>query len=156
MSVEQFAVRESGSYRHTFLSNGFIEPDGTFVEREYQAYAKTTDPRWRGKILNAKKPFGVNGSKQLGRSAPLRSDHEAVKFPVMAYFVARKFHDHPGLAHELRRTVGMLTEGNDWHDNIWGDCHCANADGLHPECLSPGTNWLGLILMTVRADRQVR
>lgn len=148
--IDRFAHRNGGGYTHTFLSNGYIEPDGTFVEREYQAYAKTTDPRWRARILAAPRPFGVDGSKQLGRRAPLRADHDDVKFEVMAYFVARKFRDHPALAHELRKTEGLLIEGNEWHDNIWGNCVCANADGRHPECLAPGLNWLGLILMTVR------
>lgn len=140
-----------GSYDHLPWSNGFIEPDGTFVEAEYQAYAKTADPEKRQWVLEAKKPFGVDGAKQRGRAVPLRPDHDAVKFQVMAAFVGKKFRDHESLREQLVATGRVLmVEGNDWHDNVWGDCTCGNADGKHPRCLEPGLNWLGLILMTWR------
>lgn len=147
MVIDRFAWKEGGRWVHLPPSNGHIEPDGSFVEREYQAYAKTTDPEWREKILACTQPFGPYGSKRLGQSAPLRADHQDVKFPVMALFVTRKFHEHPSLAGWLRDTgTEMLIEGNAWHDNIWGDCRCGR-----PACAQPGANWLGLILMTVRA-----
>ena len=38
-----------------------------------------------------------------------------------------------------------VVEGNTWHDRYWGRCKCVKHEG---ECL----NWLGRILMRVRAD----
>lgn len=150
--IDRFSYREDGRWVHTYLSNGFVEPDGTTVEHEYQAYSKTTDPEWRKKILAAPQPFGPYGAKQLGRQAPLRPDHEEVKFPVMAHFVTKKFRENMVERVHLSATgTELLVEGNTWHDNTWGDCRCGNEDGQHPECLAPGKNWLGLCLMTVRA-----
>lgn len=151
--IDRFSYQEeNGRWVHTYLSNGWIEVDGTTVEHEYQAYAKTTDPEWRKRILAAPQPFGPVGAKRLGRKAPLRPDHETVKFQVMAYYVTKKFRDHPELRALLIRTdQKLLVEGNTWHDNTWGDCRCKNADGRHPGCLTAGLNWLGLCLMTVRA-----
>lgn len=151
--ILRFAIpKETGrGYTHTFLSNGFIEPDGSFVEREYQAYAKSTDPVVQRTIMACQHPFGPNGAKKMGRKATLRPDFEQVKLPVMAFFVEKKFREHPELARMLGATGHVhLEEGNDWHDNVWGNCLCGNADGKHPECLLTGMNHLGVILMTIR------
>lgn len=150
--IDRFVTpKPSGGYEHTFLSNGFIEPDGSFVEREYQAYSKTEDPKKRTWILDAKRPFGKDGAKGRGRSVLIRADHDEVKFQVMSFFVVRKFTEWKELATALLDTgAQLLVEGNDWHDNVWGDCRCENADGKHPECIQSGQNWLGLILMTTR------
>lgn len=149
--IDEFSGRRDGRWWHGPFSNGHVEPDGSFVEAEYQAYAKTTDREKRLWILEARQPFGPDGAKRRGKQVPLRADHETVKFPVMTYFVAKKFREHESLAAELRATgQQLMVEGNDWHDNVWGDCRCANADGRHPECAVPGRNWLGMILMVVR------
>jgi predicted NAD-dependent protein-ADP-ribosyltransferase YbiA (DUF1768 family) len=137
-------------YIHGPLSNGFIEPDGTFVEAEYQAYAKTVDPVQRERILAATRPFGRDGAKSLGRKVELRPDHARIAVPVMAFFVARKFREHPVLANFLIATADYkLIEGNDWHDDDWGDCRCG-----HERCAARGKNQLGVILMTLRAVMQ--
>ena len=39
-----------------------------------------------------------------------------------------------------------LVEGNEWHDNYWGNCTCDNCKDI------PGRNQLGKTLMKVRAD----
>lgn len=139
--IDRFSVRQpTGSYEHTFLSNGFIEPDGSFVEREYQAYAKTKDLGKRAWILAAEKPFGKDGAKRRGRQVQLRPDHDEVKFQVMSFFVARKFREWEELRVQILATGNnLLVEGNDWHDNVWGDCQCG-----HVSCREPGLNWLGL------------
>lgn len=143
--IDEFSIRTDRGWEHTFLSNGHIEPDGTFVEREYQA-AKTLDPELSAKILACDKPFGLNGSKRMGREVDLRPDWNQVKFQVMARLVLRKFLDHPSLSGSLLETNdALLIEGNSWHDNIWGDCRCGRL-----ECLEPGLNWLGHVLMGVR------
>jgi ribA/ribD-fused uncharacterized protein len=143
--IDSFSTKIASGWKHSFLSNGYAEPDGTFVEREYQA-CKTSDPEYAKKILRCEKPFGPDGSKQLGRETPTVENWEDIKFQVMARCVSRKFHDHPDLAASLLATDdALLIEGNTWHDNTWGDCHCGRT-----ECASPGLNWLGQILMTVR------
>lgn len=145
---EQFSTKIGNEWVHSFLSNGHIEPDGTFVEREYQA-AKAAREEDAALILACEKPFGPDGCKKLGRSVELRPDWDQVKFQVMTRLVMAKFKDHPELAEGLLATRDdLLVEGNTWHDNIWGDCRCNRPD--HPECKEPGLNWLGQILMCVR------
>jgi predicted NAD-dependent protein-ADP-ribosyltransferase YbiA (DUF1768 family) len=36
-----------------------------------------------------------------------------------------------------------LVEGNTWHDQFWGDCHCGR-------CPGEGENMLGVALMELR------
>jgi len=143
--IDQFSIKTEDGWFDTCLSNGYIEPDGTFVEREYQA-AKANNPEDAAKIIACKKPFGSGGAKQLGHKVELRPDWDEVKYQVMMRLVMKKFRDHPELAEKLLATGdALLVEGNTWHDNIWGNCTCGK-----PECLNPGLNWLGHILMAVR------
>jgi ribA/ribD-fused uncharacterized protein len=143
--IDQFSSLIEGVWIHSFLSNGYIEPDGSFVEREYQA-GRAADREAAEAILACVKPFGEGGSKRMGHAAKERSDWERVKYQVMARCVLQKFLDHPELASRLLDTGDMLIiEGNSWHDNIWGDCRCGR-----PQCDKPGRNWLGHILMGVR------
>lgn len=150
--IDQFSYRMGGNWEHCYLSNGFIEPDGSFVEREYQA-AKALHESDAAKILACDHPFGKGGAKRLGREIEMRPDWDDVRYRVMARLVMRKFLDHPDLADKLLATGdSLLVEGNTWHDNIWGDCRCGR-----PECQATGLNWLGLILMAVReALRQMQ
>lgn len=146
--IDQFSFKEEGGWRHSFLSNGFTEPDGTFVEREYQA-SKTFNTFEQEQIMACTRPFGPLGCKRLGKAATLRPDWNEVKFQIMARLVLSKFLDHTELARELLATAdALIIEGNTWHDNTWGDCRCGQPD--HPECQLVGLNWLGHILMSVR------
>lgn len=54
----------------------------------------------------------------------------------------------PALA-ELLETTGTapLIAVNTTHDNFWGDCRCGRT-----ECVAPGANMLGEMLMAVRAE----
>lgn len=159
--IERFSTREGNRWTHSPLSNGFVEPDGSHVEGEYQAYAKTTNDAERRRILFMpggndrevrRPPFGPVGAKQAGRRTTLRPDHNEVKVPVMAFFVGRKFAEHPICRDHLLATgQAYLVEGNTWHDNYWGDCRC----GDEP-CRAPGVNALGIILMAVRASLSQR
>lgn len=146
--LDQFSYRTPSGWQHNCFSNGFIEPDGTFVEREYRA-ARAKYPDDAARILVCTEPFGPNGSKQLGRSVDYRDDWEQVRYQVMVRLVMKKFRDHPSLAEQLLATGdALIIEGNTWHDNTWGDCHCQ--DSGHPKCAQPGLNLLGQILMSVR------
>lgn len=151
--IERFSTREGDRWTHSPLSNGFIEPDGSHVEGEYQAYAKATSDADRNRILfmpggKRRPPFGPFGAKNEGRRVTLRADHDEVKVPVMSFFVRRKFTEHTVCRDYLLATGhAYLVEGNTWHDNYWGDCRCGAE-----ACSAPGVNALGIILMAVRTS----
>ena len=146
--IDAFSFQIDGVWKHSFLSNGFREPDGSFVEREYQA-AKAVWTDDAARILLCPIPFGPGGAKKLGRAAASWYDWDLIAYPIMKLLVLKKFLDHPELAAKLLATGNArLVEGNSWHDNTWGDCHCGKAG--HPECQQSGANELGRILMNVR------
>jgi ribA/ribD-fused uncharacterized protein len=126
-----------------FLSNFSFSPvelDGEIyptVEAAYQA-AKTLNLRERKAIRLAGTP---NLAKRLGRRVTLRSNWEKIKRRVMTALVRRKFTKHAELRSLLLNTGDAhLEEGNWWGDVVWGVCN------------GKGTNWLGQILMKVRAE----
>jgi ribA/ribD-fused uncharacterized protein len=92
--------------------------------------------------------------KKYGRwQVTLRPDWEAIKFGVMLEVNRAKYTSHHKLAGRLISTEHrLLVESNTWHDNIWGDCRCQNRGGKHPQCLQPGANWLGIVLMHIRHE----
>lgn len=70
----------------------------------------------------------------------LRSDWEDVKYDVMMAVVFDKFFRHRDLRKQLLDTGDRyLEETNTWRDKTWGVCE------------RQGKNWLGKILMKVRA-----
>ncbi len=135
---------------YAFLSNFYpslIAPFGdniTYptVEHAFQA-CKTLNLKERESIANQPTP---GKAKYLGRHVKLRSDWNEIKYTIMFQCVKEKF-KIPELRQKLLATKDeKLIEGNQWHDNTWGDCQC-------PKCKSiPGKNYLGKILMEVRAD----
>lgn len=125
-----------------FLSNfhpSTIVVDGHFyksVEHAYQAL-KTTDPESQRIVREAKTP---GDAKKLGRGVSLRDDWDEVKIDVMRHLVRLKF-ENPLLRPMLIATApAKLIEGNHWNDKFWGVCR------------GEGQNWLGRILMEVRAE----
>lgn len=133
--------------KNMFLSN-FFTYSFTFEGREYlnaeaafQA-AKCVDDKEKDKYTT----MPPNVAKRTGRREKLRPDWEEVCTDVMYRVVKAKFSD-PFLCCLLKKTGDAeLVEGNHWHDNKWGDCHC-------PKCKDrPGENRLGKILMRVRSE----
>jgi predicted NAD-dependent protein-ADP-ribosyltransferase YbiA (DUF1768 family) len=144
-----------GKYR--WLSNFYIEPDGSCVEREYQA-AKATNELDRDFILHFYiydkdgKVIGVRDttpgeSKRRGQQITCRPDWNnidprtgiEVKVGVMEDLVWRKFTENPGLDDLLLATNDAeLIEGNNWKDRFWG---VSNGEGR---------NELGKIIMRTR------
>lgn len=121
-----------GPYR--FLSNFWIEPDGTHVEGEFQ-WAKAKNPEKRFPI------FGMNpwAARKYGNTLELREDWEQIKDEIMFSFVLKKFSDHSSLRRALIETGDAeLIEGNNHGDTYWG-----TVNGV-------GKNRLGEILMSVR------
>lgn len=127
-----------GTYR--FLSNFYIEPDGTCVEVEYQA-AKCANEAEETRFIG----LTPGHAKRLGRQVKLRPDWEDVKLSIMEDLVWKKFGEHAGLAALLRETGDAeLIEGNNWGDRYWG------------VYWGSGANHLGRILMRVRDDLNER
>ena len=130
-----------------FLSNFFPVPVriGDMVyptsEHAYQAL-KTNDPNERAWIAATRTPFQA---KTRGRDVTLLSYWEDVKLEVMAEVLREKFRDETLAAQLIATYPKELVEGNDWHDQYWGDCHCGHCNG-------PGENMLGELLMTLRDE----
>lgn len=132
-----------------WLSNFYIEPDGSHVEGEYQR-AKCAEAHQRNLFHARWHPALPVGSapleppricKGLGQKVKIREDWEAVKLDIMAFYVMKKFKDFPELKLKLQQTGHLhLEETNEWGDTFWGVYR-----GL-------GANALGIILMQVREE----
>jgi|SRR5665213_1433910 len=135
-----------GQYR--FLSNfwpcPWIELDGVkyhSCEHAYQA-AKTLILKDREPFRDGTIPAGQ--AKHMGRNLIMRPDWELVKVDIMTDLVERKFKDEKLLELLIQTKPATLIEGNTWHDQFWGDCHCVSHKDI------PGRNQLGKILMKIR------
>jgi ribA/ribD-fused uncharacterized protein len=132
----------SNFYHHTFFWYGRLYLS---VEHSYQA-AKATN---QGDFLYVASAPWAGDAKKRGRQIKIRPDWEEAKFYLMKDMLFHKFKDRT-LAERLVDTTGnLLVEGNTWHDNIWGDCHCGR-----PKCAKPGQNALGQQLMVLRWSLQ--
>lgn len=136
------------SRENFFLSNfynAYLDYEGVVfcsTEAAFQA-AKTLDIEERKKIAR----MSPSESKKAGRKVALRRDWESVKDKVMYDVCLAKFTMNESLKERLLATGDEeLVEGNEWHDNYWGNCTCDNCKDI------PGRNQLGKTLMKVRAD----
>lgn len=124
----------SNFYEHPVEFQGVIYPTN---EHAFQA-AKTLDRVSRLVVRDAKTP---GQSKGLGRRLVLRPDWEQVKVMIMLDICREKFKKGSVLALRLFDTGdALLVEGNTWGDRVWGTVN------------GEGTNYLGKILMKVRAE----
>lgn len=124
-----------------FLSNMYRTQDGSTVEHKYQA-SKAVYKEDYDLILNASSPFLA---KKLSRKIKLRDDWEKIKDVIMFSLVLYKFTDDVILRDKLLATENSsIIEGNDWHDNYWGDCTCEKCEHIK------GKNKLGKIYMRIR------
>ena len=131
----------TGSYR--FLSNfypawtkyeGMLYPT---AEHAYQA-AKSTDPKVRKAVRDLPTP---SEAKRYGRrKVALRLGWDKMKLDVMREVLRSKFSDERMRRELLATGERELIEGNDWGDKYWGKVG------------RTGANWLGRILMEVRAE----
>ena len=146
MTETWFVKSEGGKLVHNWLSNFYIEPDGTNVEAEFQAAKHSAYP-WRAATILRLPP---GKAKKLGRKFPLSEAElkqwDAAKIAAMHYLVACKIEDHPEIAMALIATGDAnLVEQNFWHDNFWGNCTCLR-------CYKTGDNYLGQIWMKLREE----
>ena len=139
-----------GEFR--WLSNFYLVPvvlDGmTFasVEHAYVA-AKTLDEQVRERIRRLPtaaqaKRFG----RIIGKSIPFRPAwSNDIRIRLMRDLLRQKF-TAPDLRQRLIATGDeMLIESGHWHDVFFGVCSC-------PKCGGRGQNWLGVLLMEIRAE----
>lgn len=131
----------SNFYHSPFSHEGIVYPTN---EHFFQAM-KTLDIDTRKAIAAAPTP---GAAKRMGRHVPLRPDWEKVKVYYMELGLRLKFANKT-LAEKLIATGDEeLVEGNWWHDNTWGNCHC-------PQCSRiGGRNLLGMLLMELRKELQ--
>ena len=135
-----------GSYR--FLSNFYKSPvhhqgiDYPTAEHLYQAL-KTRERSMRRKISLLTTPGQAKG---MGRKIALRPNWDGMKITAMKWVIGLKFTQNQDLKEKLLTTGNViLTEGNYWHDNFWGNCLCSKCKHIK------GHNNLGKILMDRRA-----
>lgn len=123
---------------HRFLSNFWYLPDGRTVEHYYQA-AKAANPTDATAILACGSP---GEAKRAGQRIQLRPDWDWARKEVMLD-LQRKKYAYPELRALLLATGDAhIQEGNTWRDTFWGvDINTGE-----------GMNWLGRILMQVRAE----
>ncbi len=132
---------DSFTGRYYFLSN-FYPNNRDSLEHKFQA-AKTHDLIEKAKILAADKP---GKAKRLGNLVKLRDDWKDLRTVFMWILMERKF-KNPNLGASLLATDNeLLVEGNYWHDNFWGDCHCDRLKCITTE----GRNVSGKLLMVLR------
>lgn len=133
-----------------FLSNFYTSPfedpktGAMFLTMEHYFQAMKAD-NMRDYLTIASAPT-PGKAKRLGRQCVLRWDWEKVKEQVMEDGLRLKFAD-PELRQKLIDTAPhMLEEGNSWHDNTWGVCHCLKCQD------TIGQNKLGKLLMKLRTE----
>lgn len=114
------------------------------VEHQYQA-AKCAQTTAAERIIRAATP-GL--AKRFGQAVKLIDGWEHKKEDIMLGLVRMKFRD-PELKMRLLETGNRyLVEGNNWHDNFWGNCSCHRCEN------EEGQNRLGKIIMQVREEIQ--
>lgn len=138
-------IRSFGGY-YGFLSNFYASPirwagmDFPTAEHLYQA-RKTSDANWRQRIAACPTP---REAKALGREVPLVSYWEEAKVQIMEEVLQIKFQNAQLAAMLIGTGNHLLIEGNSWHDQFWGDCHCGQHRSVQ------GRNALGILLMRLR------
>jgi ribA/ribD-fused uncharacterized protein len=115
------------------MYDGVIYPSS---EHAYQA-AKFLDLGIRDDIKNLKEP---KDARKMGRREGIRENWDDIKYDIMTNIVFNKFVFNEGLKNKLIEThLLYLEETNWWGDTYWGVCN------------GVGHNYLGLIIMSLRA-----
>ena len=119
------------------------------VEHAYQSakfYGTTRDKAFRDIIMDGTareaKIFARKNKKYVRKNF---NDTDR-KLSLMLKLVSRKFEKHGYLRALLKTGNRPLIEGNEWHDNFWGDCY-ADTD-------IKGENNLGKILVFIREQER--
>lgn len=111
------------------------------VEHFFHAM-KNKDVFYRAVIACAETPGAAKG---MGQRVRLRDDWKDIREKVMLFALTHKFAEGTAWRKKLDNTEGYsIVEWNSWHDNIWGDCVCADCRKTE------GQNILGKLLMRIR------
>lgn len=125
-----------GDYR--FLSNFYVESDGTTAEHRFQASKAIKDDD-KARIMAASTP---TQAKRLGRVVQMTPNWDTYRHTAMKMVLLYKFRDEALRAKLLATGDRELLEANSWHDVYWGvDKWTGN-----------GENWLGKTLMELRQE----
>lgn len=100
------------------------------------------------KILMTK--LSPDESKHVSRELTrfIRPDWDDIKYNIMKKVVLEKFKQNTDCLEELLNTNNMelIEDTTGWHDNIWGECSCAECKEKEHK------NLLGKILMEIRDE----
>lgn len=141
-------VISSFDFEYSFLSNFYI-CDVAYnkviyksSEHAYQA-AKMITEEDHDFIASLKYP---GQTKLKIRNLKKKENWTDIKYDIMRDILIEKFKNKE-LKQKLFKTIGYnLREGNNWHDNYWGDCGCKSCRRI------TGKNILGNILMEIRDE----
>ena len=112
------------------------------LEHAYQAY-RATNEEDREKIRTALTP---GQAKRIAHSVEQDPEFPARRVEIMTKLLEAKFRK-PKLKAKLKATGKQeLVEGNNWHDNFYGNCLC------RPCATITGHNMLGKLLMKIRDE----
>lgn len=111
------------------------------AESAFQAM-KENNPAERGNYSH----LYPSEAKKKGHACNLRSDWEEVKLDIMYDILKVKFSDKELKERLLLTGDKELIEGNNWHDNFWGNCVCKKCRSIE------GKNMLGKLLMKLRSE----
>ena len=134
---------------YAFLSN-FYQCDFVFEgltyhtsEAAFQAQKCSTEDE-KIKYTTVTNPVAA---KHMGKKEPgFPSNWNEISYGIMKNILKAKF-AVPELKEKLKATGdAVLIEGNRHHDNRWGNCTCDRCKNRE------GQNWLGKILMELRAE----
>ena len=148
---------------HSFLSNFYYSPFKVYgrvwATSEHAYAAQKVYEVDEDLYLQINRSTDPQEAKTLGRTAPtIRHDWEEIKYNVMKTIVAEKFLSTTILTDALLGTGNAyLQEGTFWNDKVWGvDLLGTKPDGstyiIEDPLMRSGRNWLGTILMEVRAQ----
>src|SRR4051794_31400627 len=126
--IDCLTWKEDGRWVHSPGSNFWIDDDGWCVEVEFQALKHIGHP-WRQKIIRS---VGPGKAKKFGRHWQLtpqeKKDWDNVSRDVMLRLQREKYQrSRIARAWLLGTGKKLIVEGNVWHDNFWGNCHCGQA-----------------------------
>lgn len=89
------------------------------VENAYQAM-KCANPNDMLQFVN----ISPGEAKRLGRKVTMVEGFDEIKYKVMRALLDQKFNDKNLRELLLATAPESIIEGNYWHDNYWGACHC--------------------------------
>lgn len=106
------------------------------IDREFWLKISKMHAKYAGKVKRE--------GRKLEKKGLIREDWYDMNVFFMAEFIDQKFSQKPFREFLLATYPRYIVEGNNWHDNFWGNCTC-------PKCKNiVGENNLGILIMNKR------